>query len=202
MRRAAGRARASGGWPSVSANEAAVAMRCFGVRRRVLFLAFAPEVVRDRAWASSRAPDEAPQSWLDRPRPPTMLPRLATKKPSERTDQTAKVPASSDHPDDASLFILRQDGAITRIAFELSGHRLVTSARDGTARIWDAITRRAHRQAAQTLVMVYAAAFDPRASGSLPHNGIRPRASGTPTPASHGNPLEHDDVVSDRRLRP
>ena len=166
-------------------------------------LAFAPEAVRDRAWASSRAPDRAPQSRLQVAQTTDDAAATATKKPSEQTDQTAKVPASSDHPDDASLFILRHEGAVTRVAFEPSGDRLVTSARDGTARIWDANTGEPIGKPLQTLVAVYAAVFDPKGERVVTASWDKTaRIWDSHTGEPIGKPLEHDDIVRDVAFDP
>src|SRR5271165_2465091 len=131
-------------------------LACIGA---CLFWAYEP--AHEQARASPNAPVLSPAL------PPGFLQLIdqteedssatATEQSSGQGDQPAKAPSASDRPSNAALFVLRHQGPVTRVAFEPSGERLVTAARDGTARIWDARTGEPIGKPLQARVIVYAA---------------------------------------------
>ena len=183
--------------PGAEFRRRCVASACVGA---FFFWAGAFEPTLEQARASVRAPVRSltleAQSGLLIAQAAEAPVAAAPETPSGQGGQPAEPPAASDHASDASLFVLHHDGAVTRVAFGLSGDRFVTSARDGTARIWDALTGAQIGKPLQTLVMVYAAAFDPKGERVVTAQWDKTaRIWDAHTGEPIGNPLQHDDVV-------
>ena len=159
-------------------------MRCFGVRRRVLPLGLGGPRWCAIGRGRPRGRPCAPQSRLQVAQTTDDAAATATKKPSEQTDQTAKVPASSDHPDDASLSFFATKGPSraspsNRQVTASSPPREMEPLAFGTRIQASPSASRFRRSSRSTPPSSIR-----RASGSSPHHGTRPRASGTPKPAS------------------
>ena len=108
-------------------------------------------------------------------------------------------------PDDHNLVgtPMQHDSYIFSAQFGPNGRRVVTASKDGTARIWDALTGDAIGEPMQSNEAVYAAEFSPDGRRVVTASADKTaRLWDAATGKAMGEPMKHDDEVASARFSP